>query len=85
MSLVLRTRTLSETRGFAKVLVGDDDCILGFTALGAEASEMMAVVQTAILGRMPYTELRDAIFTHPTAAEGLIALFSGVPGKAASN
>jgi pyruvate/2-oxoglutarate dehydrogenase complex dihydrolipoamide dehydrogenase (E3) component len=85
MSLVLRTRTLSETRGFAKVLVGDDDRILGFTALGAEASEMMAVVQTAILGRMPYTELRDAIFTHPTAAEGLIALFSGVPGKAASN
>jgi pyruvate/2-oxoglutarate dehydrogenase complex dihydrolipoamide dehydrogenase (E3) component len=85
MSLVLRTRTLSETRGFAKVLVGDDDRILGFTALGAEASEMMAVVQTAILGRMPYTELRDAIFTHPTAAEGLIALFSGVPAKAASN
>jgi pyruvate/2-oxoglutarate dehydrogenase complex dihydrolipoamide dehydrogenase (E3) component len=76
MSFVLRTRTLSETRGFAKALVGPDDRILGFTAFGAEASEMMAVVQTAMLGGLPYTALRDAIFTHPTAAEGLIGLFS---------
>ena len=37
---------------------------------------MMAVVQTAMMGGMPYTALRDAIFTHPTAAEGLIGLFS---------
>jgi pyruvate/2-oxoglutarate dehydrogenase complex dihydrolipoamide dehydrogenase (E3) component len=76
MSLVLRTRTLSQTRGFAKALIGDDDRILGFTAFGAEASEMLAAVQTAMLGRMPYTALRDAIFTHPTAAEGLVGLFS---------
>jgi pyruvate/2-oxoglutarate dehydrogenase complex dihydrolipoamide dehydrogenase (E3) component len=79
MSLVLRTRTLSETRGFMKALIGADDRILGFTAFGAEASELMAVVQTAMLGGMPYTALRDAIFTHPTAAEGLIGLFSSPP------
>jgi pyruvate/2-oxoglutarate dehydrogenase complex dihydrolipoamide dehydrogenase (E3) component len=79
MSLVLRTRTLSQTRGFIKALIGADDHILGFTALGAEASELMAVVQTAMLGGMPYTALRDAIFTHPTAAEGLIALFANPP------
>ncbi|HEV3385771.1 MAG TPA: FAD-dependent oxidoreductase [Gemmata sp.] len=76
MSMVLRTRTLSQTRGFAKALIGADDRILGFTAFGAEASEMMAVVQTAMLGSMPYTALRDAIFTHPTAAEGLNDLFA---------
>ena len=76
MSLVLRTRTLSQTRGFAKALIGTDDRILGFTAFGAEASEMMAVVQTAMLGGLPYTALRDAIFTHPTAAEGLIGMFA---------
>jgi hypothetical protein len=40
---------------------------------------MMAVVQTAMLGGMPYTALRDAIFTHPTAAEGLIGLFANTP------
>jgi pyruvate/2-oxoglutarate dehydrogenase complex dihydrolipoamide dehydrogenase (E3) component len=79
MSLVLRTRTLSQTRGFAKALIGTDDRILGFTAFGAEASEMMAVVQTAMLGGLPYTALRDAIFTHPTAAEGLIGMFSSPP------
>jgi pyruvate/2-oxoglutarate dehydrogenase complex dihydrolipoamide dehydrogenase (E3) component len=84
MSLVLRTRTLSQTRGFMKALVGADDRILGFTAFGAEASESMAVVQTAMLGGMPYTALRDAIFTHPTAAEGLVGLFANPPSAPAS-
>jgi pyruvate/2-oxoglutarate dehydrogenase complex dihydrolipoamide dehydrogenase (E3) component len=84
MSLVLRTRTLSQTRGFMKCLIGADDRILGFTVFGAEASELMAVVQTAMLGRMPYTALRDAIFTHPTAAEGLVALFGKPPANADS-
>jgi pyruvate/2-oxoglutarate dehydrogenase complex dihydrolipoamide dehydrogenase (E3) component len=76
MAFVLRSRTLSQTRGFVKAMIGADDRILGFTAFGAEASEMMAVVQTAMLGKMPYTALRDAIFTHPTMAEGLNSLFS---------
>ena len=76
MVAVLRARTLSQTRGFVKAMIGSDDRILGFTAFGADASEMMAVAQTAMLGKMPYTALRDAIFTHPTMAEGLNALFS---------
>jgi pyruvate/2-oxoglutarate dehydrogenase complex dihydrolipoamide dehydrogenase (E3) component len=79
MAMVFRAQTLSETRGFVKALIGDDDHMLGFTGLGVEASEMMAVVQTAMLGRLPYTALRDAIFTHPTSAEGLIGLFSNPP------
>ncbi len=85
MALVLRTRTLSQTRGFMKALIGADDQILGFTAFGAEASEAMAVVQTAMLARMPYTALRNAIFTHPTTAEGLVALFSQPPTAPDSN
>ena len=83
MAMVLRAHTLSETRGFMKALIGADDRILGFTAFGAEASESMAVVQTAMLGGLPYTALRDAIFTHPTAAEGLIGLFSTPPASRA--
>jgi pyruvate/2-oxoglutarate dehydrogenase complex dihydrolipoamide dehydrogenase (E3) component len=83
MSHVLRMYTLSETRGFCKALIGTDDRILGFTAFGAEASEMMAAVQVAIIGRTPYSALRDAIFTHPTAAEGLGGLFAGVSGLSA--
>jgi pyruvate/2-oxoglutarate dehydrogenase complex dihydrolipoamide dehydrogenase (E3) component len=77
MSSVLRARTLSETRGFAKALIGTDDRILGFTVFGVEASEMMTVVATAMLGRLPYTSLRDAIIAHPTAAEGLIGVLAG--------
>jgi pyruvate/2-oxoglutarate dehydrogenase complex dihydrolipoamide dehydrogenase (E3) component len=77
---VLRSRTISETRGFMKALVeANGDRILGITMLGAEAGEVMAVVQTAMLAGMPYTGLRDAIITHPTMAEGLVALFSNVP------
>jgi len=79
MAMVLRTHTLSETRGYMKALIGADDRILGFTAFGAEASEPMAVVQTAMLGGVPYTALRDTIWTHPTMAEGLIGLFANPP------
>jgi pyruvate/2-oxoglutarate dehydrogenase complex dihydrolipoamide dehydrogenase (E3) component len=79
MAKVLRTHTLSETRGFVKALIGADDRILGFTAFGAEASEMMAVAQTAMLDGTPYTVLRDAIWTHPTMAEGLVGLFASPP------
>ena len=82
MEAVLRTRTLSETRGFLKALVEEDgDRILGFTAFGAEAGEVMAVVQVAMLAGLPYTALRDAVLTHPTMAEGLAALFSAVPAN----
>jgi pyruvate/2-oxoglutarate dehydrogenase complex dihydrolipoamide dehydrogenase (E3) component len=80
MSDVLRTRTLGETRGFMKTLVeGRGDRILGFTMIGPEAGEVMAAVQTARLGGLPYTLLRDAILTHPTMAEGLNALFAAIP------
>ena len=79
---VLRTRTVSEPRGFLKLLIGaNSDEILGFTGFGFEASELMAAVQTAMIGRMPYTMLRDAIFTHPTMSEGLIALMASIPAK----
>jgi len=82
IAAVLRTRTTSETRGFMKALVAaDGDRILGFAMLGAEAGEVMAVVQTAMLAGMPYTGLRDAILAHPTMAEGLGGLFSNVPAR----
>ena len=82
MSNVLRTRTVSEPRGLMKMLIAkDSDEILGFTAFGFESSEQMAAVQTAMIGRMPYTMLRDAIFTHPTMSEGLNEILAEVPPK----
>jgi pyruvate/2-oxoglutarate dehydrogenase complex dihydrolipoamide dehydrogenase (E3) component len=83
MAAVLRAVTLGETRGFVKMLIdAQSDRILGFTVLGVEGSEMMAAVQTAMLGGLPYTVLRDAIFTHPTTAEGLVFLLASVPAIA---
>lgn len=80
MAAVLRTRTISEPRGFIKMLIAaNSDEILGFTALGVEASELLAAVQTAMLGGLPYTVLRDGIFTHPTIAEGLVFLLADPP------
>jgi pyruvate/2-oxoglutarate dehydrogenase complex dihydrolipoamide dehydrogenase (E3) component len=82
MADVLRTETVSEPRGFLKMLIGaNSDEILGFTAFGFEASEPMVAVQIAMIGGMPYTMLRDAIFTHPTMSEGLIKLLTSVPAK----
>ena len=80
MTSVLRARAIGETRGFMKMLLAaDSDRILGFTMLGAHAGEVVAVVQTAMLGGLPYTGLRDAILTHPTMAEGLNVLLASVP------
>jgi pyruvate/2-oxoglutarate dehydrogenase complex dihydrolipoamide dehydrogenase (E3) component len=81
MAAVLRTRTLSEPRGFLKALLdANSDRILGFTAFGVDAGELIATVQTAMLCGAPYTSLRDAILTHPTIAEALTVLFASEPG-----
>ena len=82
MSAVLRTEATDETQGFMKVLVGgSDERILGFTAIGSEAGEVLAAVQTAMLANLPYSKLRDAVLVHPTIAEGLGPLLSNVPER----
>jgi pyruvate/2-oxoglutarate dehydrogenase complex dihydrolipoamide dehydrogenase (E3) component len=82
MKAVLRAQATGETEGFMKALIGEsDDRILGFTMIGANAGEVMAVVQTAMMADLPYTRLREADFAHPTFAEGLGFLFSNVPPR----
>jgi pyruvate/2-oxoglutarate dehydrogenase complex dihydrolipoamide dehydrogenase (E3) component len=82
MKSVLRTRTTGQTDGFMTAVVGQDDSILGFAMIGQDAGEVMAVVQTAMMAKLPYTALRDSILAHPTMAEGLNALFGAVPVRA---
>jgi pyruvate/2-oxoglutarate dehydrogenase complex dihydrolipoamide dehydrogenase (E3) component len=83
MKAVLRAQATGETEGFMKALVAEnDDRILGFTMIGAQAGEVMAVVHTAMMANLPYTKLRDADFAHPTMAEGLNFLFSNTPARA---
>jgi pyruvate/2-oxoglutarate dehydrogenase complex dihydrolipoamide dehydrogenase (E3) component len=79
MRSVLRAITIDETSGFMKALVDlRNGLVRGFTMIGPEAGEVVAVVQMAMLCGRPYTTLRDAIITHPTMAEALGALFSNV-------
>ena len=79
ISRVLRAQTTGETQGFMKALIGGrHDRILGFTMIGAEAGEVVAAVQAAMLAELPYSRLRDAVLAHPTMAEGLGPLLSTV-------
>jgi pyruvate/2-oxoglutarate dehydrogenase complex dihydrolipoamide dehydrogenase (E3) component len=81
----LRAHTISETRGFMKALISEDDRILGFTAFGASAGELLPVVQLAMSAKQPYTAIRSLIVTHPTISEGLVTLFTAVPPLTLSN
>ena len=75
--LPTRARELGETRGFMKAIVdADTEQILGAAILAVEGGEMMAVLQVAMMGKLPYTAIRDGIFTHPTLAEMLSDLFT---------
>jgi len=76
MSRVARAIEMDETRGFMKAVVNaDDDRILGASVLGIEGGEVVSVLQTAMMGDLPYTALRDAMLPHPTLAESLNNLF----------
>jgi len=80
VSAVLRAFATGERRGFMKLLVNAaDDRIVGFTMIGAEAGEVMAVMQIAMLAGMPYTNMQHAVLAHPTMAEGLGMLLGRVP------
>ena len=82
MAAVLRTRTLGGTDGFMKVLVeANGDKILGFTALGDGAGELLPVVQLAMKLGAGYQVIGDLIITHPTMNEGLTGLFAAVPPR----
>jgi pyruvate/2-oxoglutarate dehydrogenase complex dihydrolipoamide dehydrogenase (E3) component len=77
MSRVARALEVDEPRGLMKVIVdGKTDRILGATILAVEGGEVMAILQTAMMGDLPYTVLRDAVFAHPTLAESLNNLFA---------
>jgi pyruvate/2-oxoglutarate dehydrogenase complex dihydrolipoamide dehydrogenase (E3) component len=77
MSSVARALEVDESRGFMKAIVdADTDQILGAAVLGIEGGEIMSMLQLAMMGKLPFTTLRDTIFAHPTLAESLNNLFT---------
>jgi pyruvate/2-oxoglutarate dehydrogenase complex dihydrolipoamide dehydrogenase (E3) component len=76
MTRVARAIEVDETRGFMKAIVdGDDGQILGAAVLGVDGGEIMSMLEVAMMSKLPYTALRDAVFAHPTLAESLNNLF----------
>jgi len=77
MTQVARAIEMSETRGFMKAIVdANTGQILGAAVLSVEGGELMAMFEIAMMGKLPYTVLKDAIFAHPTLAESLNSLFT---------
>jgi pyruvate/2-oxoglutarate dehydrogenase complex dihydrolipoamide dehydrogenase (E3) component len=76
MSYVARAEEVDETRGFMKAIVDSDSGqILGAAVLGLEGGEVMAMLQLAMMGKLPYTALYNAVFAHPNLSEALNNLF----------
>jgi pyruvate/2-oxoglutarate dehydrogenase complex dihydrolipoamide dehydrogenase (E3) component len=77
MNYVARAVEIDETRGFMKAIVdADTNQILGASVLGVEGGEVMSQIQIAMMGKLPFTTLRDGVFAHPTLAESLNNLFN---------
>ena len=77
MNYVARALEIDESRGFMKAIVdAESGQILGCAILGIEGGEIMAMLQMAMMGKLPYTVLREAVFAHPTLAESLNNLFT---------
>lgn len=79
MTSVARALEVDETRGFMKAIVdAESGLILGAAVLGIEGGEVMSVLETAMMGNLPYAALRDATYAHPTLSESLNNLFSAM-------
>ena len=79
MNQVDRALEVDEPRGFMKAVVdAATGRILGAAVLAIEGGEIMAMLEIAMMGKLPYTTLRDGIFTHPTLAESLNTLFESI-------
>ena len=77
MNVVARALEVDEARGFMKAVVDSESGqILGAAVLGIEGGEIMAMLQLSMMGRLPFTTLREAVFAHPTLAESLNNLFT---------
>ena len=79
MTAVARALEVDETRGFMKAIVdADSNQILGAAILGLEGGEVMSMLEIAMMGKLPYTALRDATLAHPTLSEALNNLFTAM-------
>lgn len=86
MSRVARAIETGETHGFMEAVVDNDTGqVAGATVFGPEGGEIATLLQVDMMGRLPYTALRDGVFSHPTYAESLNNLFAQVDDDAVAS
>ena len=79
MEWVARAIERDETRGMMKIIIDAmNDRILGASVLSVEGGEILHVLYTLMLGKLPYTVLQGAVYIHPTLAEGFFTLLDHV-------
>ena len=82
MSSVARALETDETRGVMKAIVdAETNLILGAAILGIDGGEVMSAIEIAMMGKLPYTALRDGVFSHPTLCESLNNLFMAMDNQ----
>ncbi|MSE08031.1 pyridine nucleotide-disulfide oxidoreductase, partial [Lactobacillus salivarius] len=73
-----KAKVIGNTRGMYKILVDPDtEEILGATIYGEESYEVINLIALAMKAKLPYTMLRDQIYTHPTMSEALNDVLKG--------
>lgn len=73
-----KAKVIGNTRGMYKILVNPDtEEILGATIYGEESYEVINLIALAMRAKLPYTMLRDQIYTHPTMSEALNDVLKG--------
>lgn len=76
VAAIPKARVAKNTHGLFKALVDSESQeILGATLYGIESHELINMIALAMKAKIPYTVLRDMIYTHPTIAEGFNDLF----------
>jgi pyruvate/2-oxoglutarate dehydrogenase complex dihydrolipoamide dehydrogenase (E3) component len=79
MAYVARAIERGETSGLMKIVINaDNDRILGATILGAEGGELVQILMALMMADAPWTLFHNAMFIHPTLAEGFFALMANV-------
>jgi len=76
VSSIARATETGETRGLLKAVVDvHTEQILGAAILAPEGGELMSMFQLAMMGKLRYSTLEDAVFAHPAYAESLNTLW----------
>lgn len=77
MTYVARAIEIDETKGIMKIIVhAETEEILGCAILGTQGGEVMSMIEIAMMGKLSYKKLKEAIYAHPTLAESLNTIFS---------